>query len=839
MQALFDASFLPADLSPWVANLVMLSAKGMLILFVTWGMAYALKGSAAAIRYMVWCTGLLSLMALPVLSTVLPSWQLDVIPEIAQAPPSALDAPVPVWDDEVVASTAPPSYQSVAPVAPAPLPSNTQTDAVESTAAPTTASSSSFTSFFAGLDFHWTTWAIIVWLIGVFVAGVRLLLAHAGATLLVRKSEMVEDEDWHLMSERICRRLGIDRFVRLRKSGWITVPMSVGILRPAVVLPEEMNTWTEDERRTVLYHELAHVKRKDCLLQLLTQVTCALHWFNPMVWVAAWQLRIERERACDDLVLTAGVEASSYAQTLLHTARKIKKAEWSTLATVSMARKSQLEGRLLSILDPERRRSLNRATSILTIGMIAAIVVPLAIMQPARAQQAPVPPPMVVPPVAAFPDVYVPEIYVPEIVVPEINVPEIYVPEINVGDIYVPEIVVPEIAVPEIVIPDFVVPDVDVDVADFPNPVITPVPNPIAVIRDANGYDLGDTPMDSLSIDQIIKLRKYGVDADFIRDLKALGFSSVTYNELIQLSKYGAHPRYIKSMRDAGYDGLEMMDYAQMSKYGVNPRMVSALAEAGYGNLDAEDLVRMSKYGVNNNLIETLEQYGFDDVSIDELVAAAKYGVDRGLIEGIAEAGLDGFSVEDLVQMSKYGVNKSHIEMLRSYGYNDLSQDELVSASKYGVRESLIEGLIAAGYNDLSISEIVQLSKYGVSDDLIKSLRSYGYDNLSAGELVSAAKYGVRPSVLASMKELGFDGISLDEVIRMSKYGVNARYISEMEGVGLDLDVDDLIRLRKYGVDADYVKEMKPLVKDLTVDRLIEMHNHGVDADYIRSLRDN
>ncbi len=377
MQAFFDSTLFSANMSPWVANLSILFAKGLLVLSATWLMAYALKGSAAAIRFMVWCTGLLSLMMLPLLSTMLPAWQLGILP-------SRLSN-----NEAQVIQTVPPGQFESEGVAVAPLPEfegeSTYTSAAASPAIGETAAS---TGFFSLFNFHWTTWAFVIWMVGVVVAGVRLILAHAGAAKLIRKSELVHDEDWHLLSERITRRLEIDGFVRLRKSEWTSVPMSVGIWKPTIVLPEGADVWDEAQRRTVLYHELAHVKRKDCLLQLLIQITCALYWFNPLVWVAAYHMRIERERACDDLVLTSGVDASSYAETLLQTARQIKKSQWSTLATVAMARQSQLEGRLLSILDPMRWRSLNKASAIVTMFMIACIVLPLAIMQPAQAQQA-------------------------------------------------------------------------------------------------------------------------------------------------------------------------------------------------------------------------------------------------------------------------------------------------------------------------------------------------------------------------------------------------------------------------------------------------------------------
>ena len=61
---------------------------------------------------------------------------------------------------------------------------------------------------------------------------------------------------------------------------------------PVVVLPQEAERWCDDRRLTVLLHELAHYRRGDALSQLASQLTCAFYWFNPLVWLAARQLRI-------------------------------------------------------------------------------------------------------------------------------------------------------------------------------------------------------------------------------------------------------------------------------------------------------------------------------------------------------------------------------------------------------------------------------------------------------------------------------------------------------------------------------------------------------------------
>jgi hypothetical protein len=121
------------------------------------------------------------------------------------------------------------------------------------------------------------------------------------------------------------------------------------------------------------------VKRCDAWTQVITQFAIALYWFNPLIWYAAAQARFLRERACDDHVLRSGPAPSAYAQELLAIASQIRGRENYT-AALAMARRSQFEGRLLSILDPRMHR---RALSRVGLSMIAACAV--AVMLPSAA----------------------------------------------------------------------------------------------------------------------------------------------------------------------------------------------------------------------------------------------------------------------------------------------------------------------------------------------------------------------------------------------------------------------------------------------------------------------
>ena len=139
------------------------------------------------------------------------------------------------------------------------------------------------------------------------------------------------------------------------------MPMACGIFWPKVLLPNEVQSWSRHKQRVVLTHELAHVKRRDCLTHCIARLALALQWFNPLAWLALHCMRTEREHACDDLVLNAGSVPEDYADQLLQIASSMRSSVWALGASVSMACGSRLEGRVRAIIDATRnRRSLTR-----------------------------------------------------------------------------------------------------------------------------------------------------------------------------------------------------------------------------------------------------------------------------------------------------------------------------------------------------------------------------------------------------------------------------------------------------------------------------------------------
>jgi beta-lactamase regulating signal transducer with metallopeptidase domain/uncharacterized GH25 family protein len=228
---------------------------------------------------------------------------------------------------------------------------------------------------------------VLIWALGSIVVAAPLVVGMAVIAFRRRKSTPLNDDTWSALAAELARSLGLTHRVRLLLAGASTMPMAAGVLRPAVMLPRVALDWPDDKRRVVLLHELAHVRRLDCLTQALAHLALAVHWFNPLAWYAMRRLTAEREQACDDMVLSAGARPSSYADHLLHIARTLHAGPLAAAAAVPMARRSQLEGRLLGILDATRpRRAATRRMIAAGFLVTAALLLPVAALRIGHAQ---------------------------------------------------------------------------------------------------------------------------------------------------------------------------------------------------------------------------------------------------------------------------------------------------------------------------------------------------------------------------------------------------------------------------------------------------------------------
>ncbi|MGO9202545.1 MAG: M56 family metallopeptidase [Limisphaerales bacterium] len=332
--------------------------KGAGLLVVAGLAASALYRASAATRHLIWVFAVGALFVLPVLSALLPGWR--ALPRWAAAPARAISS----------------GQAAVPPVAlrgHSPVPS------------PMISRSAARPEVEPALSRDVRDWLPVAWAAGCSLLFVRLLAAYWLLARATRRCAVARDGRLAEMLEAARRRLGIRQQVQVGLDARRTIPMIWGVWRPRLLLPAQALEWDDGQLHSVLLHELAHVKRHDLAVQCLLQAACALHWFNPLVWLAAWRLQAEGERACDDLVLASGVRASEYAEHVLRVATQFAAARAPRPAGLAMARPSRLEGRLVAVLNERlNRRGLTRTLTWLALAAGLCVVVPVAMLRAAE-----------------------------------------------------------------------------------------------------------------------------------------------------------------------------------------------------------------------------------------------------------------------------------------------------------------------------------------------------------------------------------------------------------------------------------------------------------------------
>lgn len=219
----------------------------------------------------------------------------------------------------------------------------------------------------------------LLWALGFVAVLGWLAIGRIRLRRIAAESWPLDGSDWSGILEEERRYAGVTKPVLLFSSSVVSTPLTWGSRAPVVLLPEDAVDWPEPHRRVVLRHELAHISRGDSLTQLVAGLACALYWFHPLAWITERRLRAECERACDDSVVSLGTPAAEYAAHLLEVARSARAFGAPGFLSVAMARPSQLEGRLLAVLNESRRRvSVSRGARSAAALLSMLILIPFA-----------------------------------------------------------------------------------------------------------------------------------------------------------------------------------------------------------------------------------------------------------------------------------------------------------------------------------------------------------------------------------------------------------------------------------------------------------------------------
>jgi beta-lactamase regulating signal transducer with metallopeptidase domain len=630
---------------------------------------------------------------------------------------------------------------------------------------------------------------------GVYAAGVLIMcilfaLDRRRIRRLASESTQVHDGEWVRLLDECTVRIGTRRAVRLLRSRERSMPMTFGTRSPTIIIPAIGDTWSDDRRRAVLLHELAHVARCDCFTQTIAFAACLLYWFHPGVWWSARRLRVERELACDDRAIAAGSGSLEYANHLLEIAYAFGSFRAPALA-VSMARAGQLEGRMLAALDTERNRRPPAWRGRMAGAALAAILLlPVASATPAI--------------VSADPD---------WAKTPSASGTTVTGPSRR-------------------------------EALRSASPVTPAAPAPRGVLALVAGDGQGGAAPDGAGTWEIrpsgkegtVHLRMTERNSSSGRDVTLKQFDGLS---AAQLTGAGG-PVQFRVRRDAGtfaFEGVLRNGIgAGTYSFTPDPAFPAELAKRGLAAPTPAEQYELARSDVGYAFLDELNAQGYSKPATADLVRAGHHGVDGTFVRELGALGHRLGSLAPLIELRDHGVTPAYIRELAEEGYKGLSVDELRTARDHGVSVDFVHGMRAAGYKSLTMEQLVNARDHGVSAEFASELGAAGYSGLTIDTLIRVRDHGVSAEYAREMRQMG-QVVSLDALVSARDHGVSAEFAREMAALGYTaLPIDSLIRVRDHGVTPAYARELKSLgYEQISIDELVMLRDHGVTPERVRA----
>lgn len=363
--------------------------QGSLIALIIGAVGWCLRGASARLRYAMNVAGLL------VMATCVP-----VTFVLTDAPASErafLINALPSVDVQAVDSDSE-SDRDVSPLAqPTALESDREPapNDLRGTGQTLDLSASSVGRIKAGTDasLQWLSpYVAAAYLTGLATMLLKFVVGLWGGHRLRLHSTPIDDADLLQHLQRQSRRLGLRVAPAIAVCRRISVPIVIGIVRPVILLPASLATsLSPQELEVLLTHELAHVRRYDLLVNVFQRMIEAVLFFHPAVWYVSRQASIERERACDDFVVSAGWRKIEYAAALVRMAElctaspSVAAASLSALGSDPSQFKLRIQ-RLLDSHDQSRLRLTRAGVLMIALLMTSVAVTPAVLRNLARAQ---------------------------------------------------------------------------------------------------------------------------------------------------------------------------------------------------------------------------------------------------------------------------------------------------------------------------------------------------------------------------------------------------------------------------------------------------------------------
>ncbi len=689
-----------------------LTVRVTMAMVTTAAVAWMLRRSSSGTRALVWSAGIVATLLLPLLSVLVPAWEVPLLPAVATSstsagPPSApaprQTAPswqTPPWSLETDTEVAGDGRGTELPPMGERSAERVVVDATSVYRPPAIGSQPEAIGLPTnGIQAHRAELLLVAWATGAAILFGQLIAGLGRVVWIERGSRPVTGGPLHARLHDAARRLGIRQRVLLLQSDRIAVPVTWQLWSPRVLVPSGMQRWSTDCQTAVLLHELAHVRRRDYATQLIAHLAVSVYWFNPLVWMARRRLHREREHACDDVVLHAGFRPSTYAAHLVEVARTMHHASQPGVA-IALLRSTRLRQWVQAILDPNAgRTSPNRRTIVSLATASLALIVPLAALQPV-ATEAAAPTPSATPASAQL----VPTLKLRSELQSTPAAPRAVQQPAAPAPVPVEKAVIGQATIGDAVI------------RHAPAERTAPGPTPFGSVPFSatpfGGWSAAQEPRPS--IDQLIKMRIHGISAEFIDEMSNLFGAGLDIEQLVKLRIHGVSGEFARDMRSSFGAEMQMQDLITARIHGVSAEFAGRMSTLLGASLDFEQLKKMRIHGVGPELVEEMT----------DLLGSQP-------------------DVDALIKLRIHGVSGSYASELRAAFGADLGLDELVAARIHGISPEFAAAMSSSLAEELSFETLKRMRIHGVSAALVQELREAGYDDLTAKDLIDIRIHGM------------------------------------------------------------------------------------------------
>ncbi len=501
----------------------------------------------------------------------------------------------------------------------------------------------------------------LIWLVQVWFAGVLLFsLRPAGGFLILerlrRKEAVPVAENLRATCLALQQRLGIRRVIRYCECLHLQAPAVVGWFRPVILLPVTALTGlTELQLRAVIAHELAHVKRLDCFVNLFQIAAETLLFYHPAVWWLSNRIRAERENCCDDAAIAACGNAVEYARalTLLAERRAAPALAMAANRSPLAARVARLLG-LTSLGAGVRSAGLAASVLCLSTALLAGNAFfgaerTASAAQSQSSSQSPSPDPVIL------------------VTAPRPDKPKRPAPS----------------ALPS-ASPNAPEPDAASGPQANPSPKPSPAPQekPAPAARESYIDGLKAAGIENPSIDQLIALKVQGVTPEYVRDLRAAGLT-LDIEQIIGMKVQGVTPDYVRQLHDLGVK-TDTGEIIGMKVQGVTPEYIRDMRATGL-DVKGHEIVAMKVQGVTPEYVRKLHDLGLHP-GIGEVIGMKVQGVTPEYVKALQASGFK-LDVGDFIAAKVQGITPEFIENARSHGFKDLDMHKLIALKHAGVLE--------------------------------------------------------------------------------------------------------------------------------------------------------